>query len=146
MPRSKKTRALLAYLAVTGRPHRRDRLSSLLWEVPDDPRGALRWSLSKIRALVDEPGRARLLADRESVKFDSAGASIDVLELRQASRVGPATLSTDRLVTLMNEAPGADATGTLAAVTIVFAAAPVVGLGMVVAGSGRRWFESPHQP
>ena len=51
-----------------------------------------------------------------------------------------------RLVALMNEAPGADATGTLAAVTIVFAAAPVVGLGMVVAGSGRRWFESPHQP
>ena len=51
-----------------------------------------------------------------------------------------------RLVTLMNEAPGADSTGALAAVTIVFAAAPVVGLGMVVAGSGRRWFASPHQP
>ena len=52
-----------------------------------------------------------------------------------------------RLVTLMNEAPGARrASGTLAAVTIVFAAAPVVGLGMVVAGSGRRWFESPHLP
>jgi hypothetical protein len=51
-----------------------------------------------------------------------------------------------RLISLMNEAPGADSTGTLAAVTIVFAAAPVVGLGMVLAGSGRRWFESPHQP
>src|SRR5215212_5403178 len=100
MPPSKKTRALLAYLAVTGRPHRRDRLSSLLWEVPDDPRGALRWSLSKIGALVDDPGQARLLADRESVKFDPAGASINVLELCQASRVGPATLSTGRLVTL----------------------------------------------
>ena len=51
-----------------------------------------------------------------------------------------------RLVTLMNEAPGADSTGALAAVTIVFAAAPIVGLGIVVAGSGRRWFASPHQP
>ena len=51
-----------------------------------------------------------------------------------------------RLVTLVNEAPGADSTGALAAVTIVFAASPVVGLGMVAAGSGRRWFESAHRP
>ena len=51
-----------------------------------------------------------------------------------------------RLVTLMNEAPGTDSTGALAAVTIFFAAAPVVGLGMVVGGSGRRWFESAHHP
>ena len=41
LPPSRKTRALLAYLAATGRQHRRDRLCSLLWEVPDDPRGAL---------------------------------------------------------------------------------------------------------
>jgi hypothetical protein len=33
----------------------------------------------------------------------------------------------------------------LAAVTIFFAAAPLVGLGMVLAGPGRRWFESPQQ-
>jgi hypothetical protein len=44
LPPSKRTRGLLAYLAVTGRRHRRDRLCSMLWEVPDDPRGALRWS------------------------------------------------------------------------------------------------------
>ena len=66
----------------------------------DDPLGALRWSLSKIRRLVDDPGKLRLIADRESVRFDFADASIDVLELRQASRTGPATLSTDRLVAL----------------------------------------------
>ena len=46
LPRSRKTRALLAYLALTGRSHRRERLCSTFWEVPDDPRGALRWSLS----------------------------------------------------------------------------------------------------
>src|SRR5690606_10245748 len=60
LPQSKKTRALLAYLAVTGRPHRRDRLCALLWEMPDDPRGALRWSLSKLRPLVDEPAQRRI--------------------------------------------------------------------------------------
>jgi hypothetical protein len=50
-----------------------------------------------------------------------------------------------RLITLMNEVPGPDAQGALAAVTIFFGAAPVVGLGMVLAGPGRRWFESPQQ-
>jgi magnesium-transporting ATPase (P-type) len=50
-----------------------------------------------------------------------------------------------RLTTLMDETPGPDASGALAAVTIFFAAAPLVGLGMVLAGPGRRWFESPQQ-
>ena len=56
LPPSKKTRALLAYLAVVRRPQRRDRLCAMFWEIPDDPRGALRWSLSKLRALLDRPG------------------------------------------------------------------------------------------
>jgi DNA-binding SARP family transcriptional activator len=37
LPRSKRTRALLAYLAITARPHRRDRLCALFWSLPDDP-------------------------------------------------------------------------------------------------------------
>ena len=44
LPASRKTRALFAYLAMADAPVRRDRLCDLLWEVPDDPRGALRWS------------------------------------------------------------------------------------------------------
>ena len=55
LPPSRKTRALLAYLALTRCPHRREQLCEMFWDVPDDPRGALRWSLSKIRPLVDEP-------------------------------------------------------------------------------------------
>jgi DNA-binding SARP family transcriptional activator len=57
LPPSKKTRALLAYLVATRRPQRRERLCALLWDVPDDPRGALRWSLSKLRTLVGRAGR-----------------------------------------------------------------------------------------
>ena len=34
LPPSKKTRALLAYLAVTARPHSRDRLCAMFWPVP----------------------------------------------------------------------------------------------------------------
>jgi pimeloyl-ACP methyl ester carboxylesterase/DNA-binding SARP family transcriptional activator len=82
LPRSRKTRALLAYLVVTGRCHRRDRLCSLLWTVPDDPRAALRWSLSRLRPLVDAPGAARIVADRESVAFDRDQVAVDVLALR----------------------------------------------------------------
>lgn len=97
LPRSKKTRALLAYLALTGRVHRRERLCSLFWEVPDDPRGALRWSLSKLRGLVDEPHASRIVADRETVAFHRCGAAIDLVDLRtqlsgDLARVDTATL------------------------------------------------------
>ncbi len=97
LPRSKKTRALLAYLVVTGREQRRDRLCSLLWEIPDDPRGALRWSLSKLRPLVDAPDRRRILADRERVRFDPAGVEIDLLALRALVEEGLDQASTERL-------------------------------------------------
>jgi hypothetical protein len=51
-------RALLGYLALTRSPQRREQLCDMFWEVSDDPRGPLRWSLSKIRPLVDEPSFA----------------------------------------------------------------------------------------
>ncbi|MFL5251491.1 MAG: hypothetical protein ACJ8AI_01105 [Rhodopila sp.] len=104
LPPSKKTRALLAYLVAAARPQRRERLCNLLWDVPDDPRGALRWSLSKLRALVDEPdgGPARTLADRETVAFVSEGAACDLHALRdlvgtRASAAALAGAPTDSL-------------------------------------------------
>ena len=76
LPPSRKTRALLAYLALTGRAFRREHLCELLWEIPDDPRGSLRWSLSKLRRLVDDEARERIVADRLAVRFDAtAGAT-----------------------------------------------------------------------
>lgn len=83
-PPSKKTRALLAYLVASGRSHRRERLCSLLWDVTDDPRGALRWSLSKLRRLVNDPECERLIADRDSVRFDARAAVVDILEFRRS--------------------------------------------------------------
>ena len=69
LPPSRKTRALLAYLAVTARQHQRERLCEIFWDIPDDPRGALRWSLSKIRQVLggDEPA---LSADRNAVALN----------------------------------------------------------------------------
>ncbi|MEP1743414.1 MAG: alpha/beta fold hydrolase, partial [Kangiellaceae bacterium] len=83
LPKSKRTRALLAYLALTNRPHRRDRLCELFWDVPDDPRGALRWSLSKIRPLVNDSDLDRLVADRERVTLLIKDIEIDVRVLTQ---------------------------------------------------------------
>ena len=83
LPQSKKTRALLAYLAVSGRPQTRDRLCSLFWDQTDDPRGALRWSLSKLRPLVDEPGVPRIVSDRQTVAFDARDVDIDVVTVRR---------------------------------------------------------------
>ena len=71
LPPSKKTRALLAFLVTTGRPHLRESLCDLLWEGPDDPRGALRWSLAKLRPLLDGEHATRLVTDRERVAFAS---------------------------------------------------------------------------
>ena len=99
LPPSKKTRALLAYLAVVRRPQRRDRLCAMFWEIPDDPRGALRWSLSKLRALLDRPGE-HVVADRETVAFVTGGISVDLFEVRRALASGVETATTERLVDL----------------------------------------------
>jgi pimeloyl-ACP methyl ester carboxylesterase/DNA-binding SARP family transcriptional activator len=107
LPQSKKTRALLAYLILKGTPQRRDTLCELLWEVPDDPRGALRWSLSKLRPLVNEESIERLSADRERVAFEQNGAVVDFLRTEEACTAGLQHLSRDELVELCNVCSGA---------------------------------------
>ena len=67
LPPSRKARALLAYLALTRSPHRREHLCELFWDLPDDARGALRSCLSKIRPLVDDPTYPRLLVAQAAI-------------------------------------------------------------------------------
>jgi WD40 repeat protein/DNA-binding SARP family transcriptional activator len=64
----RKTMALLAYLAVTGRPHTRDALATLLWPEWDasGARGALRRHLSQVNQLLGGEG---IEADRESARL-----------------------------------------------------------------------------
>jgi DNA-binding SARP family transcriptional activator/predicted ATPase len=82
LPPSKKTRALLAYLGLSARRFRREHLCELLWEIPDDPRGSLRWSLTKLRRLIDDDEHLRIIADRNTVQIDTAGVTIDVTALQ----------------------------------------------------------------
>lgn len=84
LPPSKKTRALLAYLATTAKPHRRDRLCEIFWDIPDDPRGALRWSLSRLRPLLDDDSNTRIQADRENVSLAVESLAIDLHQVAAA--------------------------------------------------------------
>lgn len=83
IPQSRKTRSLLGYLLLSGVPQRRERLCELFWDIPDDPRGALRWSLSKLRGVVNTEGEPCLLADRERVSVDASRVSVDVHQAMQ---------------------------------------------------------------
>jgi DNA-binding SARP family transcriptional activator/tetratricopeptide (TPR) repeat protein len=97
LPASKKSRALLAYLVASARPHLRERLCDLLWQGPDDPRAALRWSLTKIRPVLDDPRLQRLVADRERVAFEASGVQIDLVALRSDLSEGLGETSTEVL-------------------------------------------------
>lgn len=106
LPRSRKTRALLAYLAITGREHRREHLCDLFWDVADDRRAALRWSLSKLRAVLDAPDAACLRATRTHVQLELVAGALDLEALRVAARNGFETQATEVLRALADGCRG----------------------------------------
>lgn len=97
MPASRKVRALFGYLALAPRPSARSHLCELLWDVPNDPRGELRWCLSKIRGLVDEPHRQRVYARDDTVGVDLSDCFVDAIEIARAADQGIETLDAPRL-------------------------------------------------
>src|SRR5262245_8426128 len=96
LPASRKTRALLAYLAVVGHPVRRDHLCELLWELPDDPRASLRWSLHKLRKLINWDGQQRLMADTNRVALNPRAVDVDYVDISRLdlSRIETLDVST----------------------------------------------------
>jgi DNA-binding SARP family transcriptional activator len=76
LPPSKKTRALLAYLAVAIRRHH---LCQMFWDAPDGPSASLRWSLSKLRQVINGNGDdVFLTTDRSSVFLDTDQFDLDL--------------------------------------------------------------------
>lgn len=96
LPPSRKTRALLAWLALAERPQRRERLCEVFWDIPDDPKGALRWSLSKIRRILGDDAD-RIVADRNAVSFRGDGAVIDAAAILGRTPESLGALSTESL-------------------------------------------------
>jgi TolB-like protein/DNA-binding SARP family transcriptional activator len=93
LPASRKVRALIAYLVMAPRPVHRARLCEMFWDVPNDPRGELRWCLSKIRGLLDEPTYKRVKAENDWVAIDASKLEVDALWV--AERVEAAASADD---------------------------------------------------
>ena len=96
LPASRKVRGLLAYLALAPRPVARSQLCELLWDVPNDPRGELRWCLSKVRSLVDQRGRRRVQTRGDTVWLDLSDCLVDAVEVGRAAGEGIEKLTPDR--------------------------------------------------
>ena len=103
-----KALALLAYLAVTGRPHARESLAGLLWgEMPD---AAAKANLRKILSALREVAGRELIIDRQSVATDAESQywlDTEVFESKlqslTATSLAPASL-TERDTKLLDEA------------------------------------------
>src|SRR5215204_2252189 len=85
LPRSRKTRALLAYLAVTNQPQSRERICEMFWEVPDDPRGSLRWSLSKVRQILNRAGTNPVVTNRSTISLHAQSIELDLRSVKAIS-------------------------------------------------------------
>lgn len=97
LPPSRKLRALLAYLTLSSHELTRSALSELLWQLPHDPRGELRWCLSKLRTLLDEPPQRRVLAQGDRLRLELAGCEVDALQVAHALQAGLGTLAVQPL-------------------------------------------------
>lgn len=84
--RSRKLRALLAILVTETRPVSRRRICDLLWDRPNDPRAELRWHLSKLRHVVDDPDRLRITSGEDEISIDLDGCVVDVLQVLAADQ------------------------------------------------------------
>ena len=100
LPGSRKVRALFAYLSLAPHAVTRSHLCELLWDIPNDPRGELRWCLSKIRGLIDEPGRRRVDTQGDAVRLDLADCFVDAIEIARATQEIE-TIAAERLRTLV---------------------------------------------
>ena len=86
--RTRKTLALLIYLAVEGGMHAREKITALFWPESDRPHGRtmLRTTIAYLRdALDDDPQPAHLLVERDALGFDrSSDYALDLHSLDNA--------------------------------------------------------------
>lgn len=97
LPRSRKARALLAYLVTSGQAHARAHLCDLLWDGPADPRAELRWCLAKIRPLLDDDSAQRLVTEGDYVSICARNVALDVARVRELIPSAPQEVATAEL-------------------------------------------------
>src|SRR5262245_31335095 len=105
LPSSRKVRALLGYLALAPRPKLRSHLCELLWDAANDPRSELRWCLTKLRSVIDDARRRRLITDGEWVSLDVSSQDVDAIAFSEAIEKGIAegsVVDLKRLTTMIH--------------------------------------------
>ena len=105
LPASRKTRGLLAYLVLVGRPSRREDLCDLLWEDVADPRAELRWCVSRLRAVLG----SWLVASRDMVAITPDGLTVDVAVFRQRAAAPSSRHEAEQALKLWRGQPLANA-------------------------------------
>jgi len=101
LPRSRKVRGLLAFLALASSPSSRSRLCDLFWDVPNDPRSELRWCLSKLRAVLENDERRRVISSgKDLISLDLTDCRVDALEVERTAAAAVGQVSTERLAEL----------------------------------------------
>ena len=86
-----KERALLAFLALPpGKSHSREKLASLLWSDRGDPqaRDSLKHALTRLRQSLQHTTSAPIIADRQSVRLDSAAVRTDIADFERLVGLG----------------------------------------------------------
>jgi DNA-binding SARP family transcriptional activator/TolB-like protein len=106
LPPSRKVRALLAYLALAPEPVSRSKLCDLFWDGPNDPRGELRWCLSKLRGILDDPDVMRVETPGDAAHLRRDSCVVDALELADAANDGLDQLDAARLQHLASLSAG----------------------------------------
>jgi DNA-binding SARP family transcriptional activator len=96
LPPSRKVRALLAYLALAPGDVSRSQLCELLFEMPDDPRGELRWCLSRLRGVIDDRERRRVVTHADRIRVDLSDCEVDAVEIARSVDAGIASLAKSR--------------------------------------------------
>jgi DNA-binding SARP family transcriptional activator/TolB-like protein len=103
LPRSRKVRGLLAFLALAPSPSSRSRLCDLFWDVPNDPRSELRWCLSKLRAVLEDDEHRRVISTgKDLISLDLTDCGVDALEVERTVAPGVEQVSKERLSELRN--------------------------------------------
>ncbi|MGC4024002.1 MAG: transcriptional regulator [Mesorhizobium sp.] len=106
LPQSRKLRTLLGYLAITGRPVTRERLCELFWPIPNDPRAELRWTLSKLRNVLEFDGKRRIITAEDCVSLDISDCSVDALQMLESQKQGVTSLQLAQLNDLVLSCSG----------------------------------------
>jgi TolB-like protein/Flp pilus assembly protein TadD len=97
LPRSNKLLGLLVYLALERAAQPRSRLCDLFWDAASDPRAELRWCLSKLRGLIEDGKRRRVITTGSLVELDLSDALVDAVEIERIAKTSFATQPTEQL-------------------------------------------------